>query len=193
MAGPRLCLGVIVGAHGLRGQVKVKSFTEDPADLAAYGPLSDVTGSRTFTLSLVGRAKGTLLASIVGVTERNAAEALRGTELFVAREALPDTEDEEVYYHADLIGLTAEDESGMRLGEVTALHNHGAGDLIEIAPEAAGGKGGPAILLPFTRAVVPEVDLANRRLVVAPPPETVVRPDGDPGEEQNEDRETPHD
>ena len=114
MAGPRLCLGVIVGAHGLRGQVKVKSFTEDPADLAAYGPLSDVTGSRTFTLSLVGRAKGTLLASIVGVTERNAAEALRGTELFVAREALPDTEDEEVYYHADLIGLTAEDESGMR-------------------------------------------------------------------------------
>ena len=167
MADSRLCLGVIVGVHGLKGQVKVKSFTEDPADLASYGPLGDATGARTFTLSLVGRTKGTLLASIAGVTERNAAEALRGTELFVARAALPEPDEDETYYHADLVGLAVEDAEGRPLGEVAALDNHGAGDVIEIAPNG----GGTPLVLPFTRAVVPEIDLEAGRVVVVVPPE----------------------
>ena len=167
MSGSRLCLGVIVAAHGLKGQVKVKSFTEDPADLAAYGPLSDAEGARTFELSVVGKAKGTLLVAIAGVTDRTQAEALRGTELFVARQALPDPGEEETYYHADLIGLAAEDEAGQPLGEVVALHNHGAGDLIEIASD---GQGAP-LLVPFTRAAVPVIDLKAGKMVVAPPEE----------------------
>ncbi len=176
MAGQRLCLGVIVGVHGLKGQVKVKSFTEDPAALASYGPLSDQSGSRSFALSVVGRAKGTLLAAIAGVTDRTQAEALRGTELYVERSALPETEAREVFYHADLIGLVAEDGTGKRLGQVIGLHNHGAGDLIEIAPESAEQGAGQSLLLPFTRAVVPLIDLDKGKLVVALPEETEAKP-----------------
>jgi len=162
----RVCLGVVVGAHGVRGLVRIKSFTEAPGDIAAYGPLSDEAGARSFAVRVTGEAKGAILAAIAGVADRDAAEALKGTRLYVDRAALPVPVDAEEFYHADLIGLMAEDRAGRALGRVVAVHNFGAGDLLEIAPE-----GGQSLLLPFTKAAVPEVDLAGGRLVVEPPAE----------------------
>jgi 16S rRNA processing protein RimM len=181
MAEERVCLGVMVGAHGVRGLVKVKSFTENPSDVAAYGPVSDEAGQRSWRLEVTGPAPGkspdVLLVRIAGVTDRDAAQALHGTRLYVARDALPALAEEETYYHADLIGLQVEDGEGRALGTVTAVENHGAGDLLEIA-----GPGGESLLLPFTRAVVPEVDLAGGRLVALPPEEIVVQPGEEPEE-----------
>ena len=161
----RVCLGAIAGAHGVRGLVRIKSFTEEPDRLTAYGPLTDETG-RSFRVTLTGQSKGQLLARIEGVGDRDAAEALKGTRLYVARAALPGLAAEE-YYHADLIGLSAEDRDGRPLGRVVAVDNFGAGDVIEIE-----GPEGVSLILPFTKEVVPEVDLAGGRLVVAPPEET---------------------
>jgi len=163
--GRPICLGVIVAAHGVRGMVKIKSFTADPEDLVAYGPLHDAAGTRTFGIVLAGRAKDLLLGRVAGVEDRDAAEVLKGTRLYVERAALPEPE-EETYYHADLVGLRVEDETGAPLGRVAALQNFGAGDLIEV--ERADGT---SDLLPFTRAVVPVVDIAGGRLVVRPPAE----------------------
>lgn len=163
----RVCLGVIVGAHGVRGQVRIKSFTEDPADVAAYGPVSDAEGRRSFDLRVVGEAKGVVLAALSGVGDRNGAEALKGLQLFVPRTALPALEEEEVFYHADLIGLRAEDEAGAPLGRVKAVHDFGAGDLLELTLEDGGER-----LVPFTKAVVPVVDLSGGRVVVTLPAET---------------------
>lgn len=171
--GPRVCLGAIAGAHGVRGQVRIKAFTEMPEDLTAYGPLGDEAGRRRFRISLVGQSKGNLLAKIAGVTDRNAAEALRGTRLYVARDALPAPEDDETFYHADLIGLLAETPEGEVLGRVRQIHNFGAGDVLEVVPEDAG----EVRFLPFTKAVVPELDLAGGRLTVVPPPEAAVKPE----------------
>ncbi len=180
MAEARLCVGVITGAHGVRGLVRIKSFTEQPESLAAYGRLSDEAGTRSFEVSVTGRAKGALLARIEGVTERDQAEALRGTRLHIARDALPPLEDEEEYYVADLIGLEAVDRAGRALGRVRTVHNFGAGDVIEVEPEAGGG---PSRLWPFTRETVPEVDLAAGRLVIEPPEELEAGP---PEGEKNE-------
>ncbi len=116
----RLCVGVIAGAHGVRGLVKIKSFTDDPANLTAYGPLTDESGARRYQVAVTGRAKGVLLARIEGVGDRDAARALSGARLYVARAALPEPEDEE-YYHADLIGLAVEDRAGAPLGRVAAV------------------------------------------------------------------------
>ena len=156
-----VCLGRIVGAHGVRGIVRVQSYTADPDDLTAYGALSDPTGARRFALSVTGRVKGLLLARIEGVDDRNAADALRGTELHIARAALPPTEGEE-YYHVDLLGLRAENADGDVLGRVSAIHDHGAGPIVEIQPPD-----GPSTLVPFTREHVPAVDIAAGRMVVA--------------------------
>jgi len=156
-----VCLGRIVGAHGVRGIVRVQSYTESPDDLTAYGALSDATGARRFALSITGRVKGLLLARIEGVDDRNAAEALRGTELHIARAALPPTEGEE-YYHVDLVGLRAESADGDALGRVSAIHDHGAGPIVEIQPPD-----GPSTLVPFTREHVPTVDIEAGRMVVA--------------------------
>ncbi len=175
MAETRLCVGVITGAHGVRGLVRIKSFTEQPESLAAYGKLSDEAGTRSFEVSVTGRAKGALLARIEGVTDRDQAEALRGTRLHVARDALPPLEDEEEYYVADLVGLEAVDGAGRALGRVQAVHNFGAGDVIEVVPDAQEG-GGPSRLWPFTRETVPEVDLAAGRLVIEPPEELEAGP-----------------
>jgi len=181
----RVCLGVMVGAHGVRGLVKVKAFTEDPADVAAYGPVSDKSGRRQWRLQVAGPAPGkadsVVLVRIEGVTDRDAAQALHGTELYVARAALPALEEEETFYHADLIGLRVEDREGRPLGSVTAVENYGAGDLLEV--EAPDGK---AMLLAFTRAMVPLVDLAGGRLVAEPPAEIVIQPSGEAGEPQKE-------
>ncbi|MDE0390892.1 MAG: ribosome maturation factor RimM [Rhodospirillales bacterium] len=156
-----VCLGRIVGAHGVRGIVRVQSHTANPDDLTAYGALSDASGARRFALSVTGRVKGLLLARIEGVDDRDAAEALRGTDLHIARAALPPTEGEE-YYHVDLLGLRAESEDGTALGRVSAVHDHGAGPIVEIQPPD-----GPSTLVPFTREHVPAVDIAAGRMVVA--------------------------
>ena len=175
----RVCVGVIGGVHGVRGIVKVKPFTADPADVVAYGPLTDRSGKRVIGLTLLSKHKGQWLARVEGVEDRNAAEALRGTELFAERDRLPTPEEDE-FYHADLIGLTAVGTDGAEVGTVRAVHDFGAGDFLEIVcPE------GPPLMLPFTRQAVPEIDIAGGRLVVDPPPELLVRPDEeDEGEEE---------
>lgn len=175
MAEARICLGKIVGVHGVRGLVRIKSFTERPEDLVAYGPLGDKAGDRVFDVTLKGRAKGVLLAAVAGVGDRDRAKALQGTELYVERSALPAlAEAEDEFYRADLIGLAAEDPQGRPLGRVRAVHNFGAGDVIELAGVPRGvpvGVPGGSLMVPFTRAAVPTVDLAGGRLVVDPPRE----------------------
>jgi 16S rRNA processing protein RimM len=161
--GERLCVGVIAGAHGVRGLVRIKSFTEDAADLTAYGPLTDEGGTRRFEVAVTGQAKGMLLARIEGIGDRDGAQALRGVHIYVARAALPELEEEE-YYVTDLIGLGAEDPNGTPLGKIAAVQNFGAGDILEI--ECPGEE---PLLVPFTKAAVPRVDLAGGRVVVAPP------------------------
>ncbi|HLI10437.1 MAG TPA: ribosome maturation factor RimM [Alphaproteobacteria bacterium] len=163
----KVCLGVIKGAHGVRGQVRVQSFTADPDAIFGYGPLSDEAGRRELTLERVGETRGQLVAHVQGVDSRDAAEALKGFRLHVSRAALPPPADEE-YYHGDLIGLAAERADGVLFGKVRAVHDFGAGSVLEIArPEGA------PIMLPFTRAVVPVVDIAGGRVVVEPPPSLV--------------------
>ena len=171
MAEERVCLGVMVGAHGERGLVKVKSYTEVPEDVAALGPVSDKSGRRHWTLQVTGQAKGVVLVRIEGVKDRDAAQALHGTELYVDRSALPVLEEEETFYHADLVGLKVEDRQGRDLGRVRAVENYGAGDLLEID-----GPDGKSLMLAFTKAVVPLVDIEGGRLVVELPAEEVVPP-----------------
>ena len=161
----KICVARIGAAHGVRGAVKLWTFTEDPFAVKAYGPLSTKDGARPFELTSAREAKDHLVATFKGVTTREEAERLNGIELYVAREKLPATEDGE-YYHADLIGLAAETTAGVTLGRVLAVHNFGAGDIIEIAPPS-----GPTMLLPFTNAVVPTVDLAGGRVVIELPEE----------------------
>ncbi len=159
----RVCLGAVAGAYGVRGEVRLKSFCALAEDIAAYGPLEDEAGTRRFQVTLTGVAKGALTARLSGVAGREAADALRGTRLYAPRDRLPPPQDDE-YYHADLIGLSVHDTGGAELGSVRAVHNHGATDLLEVQ--------GPGlretVLLPFTRAVVPTVDLARGRLVADP-------------------------
>ena len=165
MDASRLCLGVITGAHGLQGAVRVKTFTALPDAIAGYGPLEDAAGSRRFALRLVRIEKGMALVQIDGIEDRDAAEALKGVELFLDRAALPPEEDEEEFYHADLVGLAAVDVNGARLGTVRALHDFGAGDLIEVLPD----EGGQPRVFPFTREAVPAIDLAARTVTIDPP------------------------
>ena len=157
----RICIGAIAGAFGVSGEVRLKSFCSEPTDIAAYGPLTTEDGSRSFHLTLTRPVAGGLGARIAGVSTREDAEALRGISLYVLRDRLPSLPDDE-FYHADLIGLAAYDTGGALLGKVSAVHNHGAGDIIEISPASHKS----ALLLPFTRAIVPNVDLAAGRLVV---------------------------
>jgi len=163
----RVCLGVVVGAHGVRGSVRIKPFTEAPTAVGAYGPVTDESGTHSYTLTVHGTHKGTVLAGVAGVRERDAALALKGTRLYVARGVLPEPAADDTFYHADLIGLPVDDVAGEPLGTVTAVHDHGAGDILEIA-----APDGTARLLPFTRDSVPTVDIANGRIVADPPVET---------------------
>lgn len=157
----RVCLGVITKAHGTRGEVRIRSHTEDARAVAAYGPVTDETGSRTMTVKIVGESNGIVTARIEGVKDRTEAEALKGAKLYVPRSALPEPGEEE-FYHCDLIGLRAELVSGGELGTVSAVHNYGAGDVIEIARP---GRKAP-VLLPFTRAAVPVIDIGAGRIKV---------------------------
>jgi 16S rRNA processing protein RimM len=165
MSNSRICIARIGAAHGVHGAVKLWTFTEDPFAVKAYGPLSNRDGTRKFEVTTAREAKGHLVATLHGIDTRDEAERLNGLELYVAREKLPET-DEGEYYHADLIGLAAVTEAGEPIGRVVAIHNFGAGVIIEIAPPQGATK-----LLPFTNAVVPTVDLAGGRVVIALPGE----------------------
>ena len=167
MSTQKICVAKIGAAHGVHGAVRLWTFTEDPFAIKRYGPLSTRDGTRRFEIASAREAKGHLVATLKGVTTRDEAERLNGLELYVAREKLPAT-DEGEYYHADLIGLAAVTEAGEPVGRVIAIHNFGAGDIIEIAPPQ-----GVTMLLPFTNAVVPTVDVAGGRVVIAPPGEIV--------------------
>ena len=161
----RLMLAQIGAAHGVKGEVRVKPFTADPQSLGTYGPLDSDSG-RMFEIERLRPAGNMLIAKFRGIDDRNAAETLNGVSLFIDRDRLP-TPDADEFYHADLIGLTAVTEAGKPLGSVTAVHNFGAGDILEISSSR-----GPALLVPFTKAVVPSDDVAGGRLIVIPPSET---------------------
>ncbi len=161
----RICVARIGAAHGVRGEVKLWPFTEDPMAVIDYGLLSTKDGARQFEVVRARIAKDHLVAVLKGIATREDAERINGIELYIARSSLPPTEAGE-YYYADLIGLRAVDEAGATIGRVLAVHNFGAGDIIEIAPER-----GPTLLLPFTDAVVPTVDLTEGQMVIVMPQE----------------------
>ena len=164
----RICVARIGAAHGVRGEVKLWSFTEDPAAVAHYGPLETQDGTRCFEIEALRAAKDHFVARLAGVSDRDAAEKLRNIELYIPRARLPKIEETDTFYHADLVGLDAVTPAGARVGIVHALHNFGAGDIIEIAP--AGG--GDPLMLPFNETTVPKIDVAARQIVVMPPAET---------------------
>ena len=170
----RILIGVIGAPHGVKGEVRIKSFAEDPVALARYGALSDEAG-RTFTVLGARAIKDDMVvARLEGVLDRDAAQRLTSLKLYLDRARLPAPAEEE-FYHADLVGLEAVGEDGRALGRVAGVENYGGGDLLAIRPA-----GGEAVLVPFTRAFVPVIDLAGRRLVVAAAaiePDPVQRPD----------------
>ena len=159
-----MLVGQIGRPQGLKGEVRIRSFTAEPGAIANYGPLEDQTGARLFEIEQLRVTPKALTAWIKGVTSRDEAEALTGTKLYVLRSRLPEREEDE-WYHAELIGLAAVDGDGTPLGTVIAVHNFGAGDLLEIRPAS----GGATVLMPFTRETVPEVDVEGGWLRIAPP------------------------
>jgi 16S rRNA processing protein RimM len=167
----RVLLGEIAGAHGIRGAVRITTHTAEPERIAAYGPLEDETGGRTFALTVEHVTAKGVIARIQGIADRSAAEKLKGVKLYIGRARLPATQAEE-FYHADLVGLEAVDAAGSAIGEVTAVVNFGAGDLLEI--RRPGSR--KTELVPFTGAFVPEVDLANERIVVLMPADVEEEP-----------------
>jgi 16S rRNA processing protein RimM len=159
----RVCVARIGAAHGIRGEVRLWTFTEDPMAVRRYGPLEAEDGSRVFEITALRPAKDHLVARLRGIDDRNSAERLTNIKLFVPRERLPAPQEDEFYY-ADLIGLAAVGADGTDFGSIVAVHDFGAGTLLEIQPKA-----GAAMLLPFTQAAVPTIDLAGGRVVIAPP------------------------
>jgi 16S rRNA processing protein RimM len=165
--GKRVLLGRVLGAHGLKGEVVIRAFTGAPEAIAGYGPLTDGAGDRTIEIAQVRVTARGVVARIAGISDRTAAEGLKGLELFVDRDRLAPAEEGE-FYHADLIGLAAVDPTGRRIGEIVAVQNFGAGDLIEV--RLAGSR--RTEFVPFQDAFVPTVDLAARRLTVILPAST---------------------
>jgi 16S rRNA processing protein RimM len=159
MSRDRVLLGVVAAPHGVRGLVRIKSFTEDPMAIAAYGPLSDETGRKAYRVEALSVARDAVLARIEGVADRTAAEALRGLRLYAERSALPEAGERE-WYEADLVGLAAVGRDGRDWGKVIAFHDFGAGSVMELS----GG-----VMLPFTDEVVPEIDVPGGKVVVDPP------------------------
>jgi 16S rRNA processing protein RimM len=164
MSSDRVLMGVVAAPHGVRGLVRIKSFTEDPMAMAGYGPLSDESGKRQYKVEALSPSRGAVLARIDGVADRNAAEALRGLKLYVDRSALPAAGEQE-WYEADLLGLAAVGRDGRDWGKVLAFHDYGAGQSIEVS----GGAGGKPVLLPFTTEAVPEIDVEGGKVIVDPP------------------------
>lgn len=166
MTAERICIGVIGGAFGVNGEVRLKSFCAEPTAIADYGPVFTKDGARSFTVKLTRPVSGGLGARLSGIKTKEEADALRGVELYVDRAKLPKLPDDE-FYHSDLIGLAVLDTGGVGLGRVIAVHNHGAGDILEInGPELAKAGRKSSLMLPFTLAAVPTVDLGAGRVIV---------------------------
>ena len=170
----RILVGSLAGAFGVKGDVRLKSYCATAEDIAAYAPLSTTDGREIDQIVITGMAKGALVARISGIRTKEEADALRGTDLYAPRDRLPQLPDDE-FYHADLIGLQVFDTGGTVLGRVKSVQNHGAGDLLELVLPGASS----TVLLPFTRAAVPTVDLGAGRIVADPPPGLFPGDDGD--------------
>ncbi len=164
----RICVARIGAAHGVRGEVKLWSFTEEPAAIANYGPLETLDGKQRFAIEALRPAKDHFVARIAGVSDREAAEKLRNLDLYIPRTRLPAIEEVDTFYHADLVGLNVVTPDGTQVGTVHALHNFGAGDIIDIVT----GDGGDHLMLPFNEQIVPKIDLAAKQIVIVPPVET---------------------
>jgi len=170
----RVLLGRIGAAHGIRGEVRIQSFCADPLDIAGYGPLATDRDGLTLEIAKARMAGDMVVASFQGVSDRNAAEALTGVSLFIARERLPPADDEDDFYYADLIGLAVRDPDGREIGRVRSIEDFGAGDIVEIALST-----GASALYAFTRANFPKIAVADGYLVLSPPEETEMRGDSD--------------
>ncbi|MEO0922706.1 MAG: ribosome maturation factor RimM [Pseudomonadota bacterium] len=161
----RVCIAALAGAFGVRGEMRLKSFTSNPEDVAAYGAVSSEDGSKHFTITLTSQTtKGSLVVRLSDIATKEQADALRGTRLYVERDRLPDLPDDE-FYHADLIGLEVFDTGGAALGHIKSVLNHGASDILEVQLNS----GSATVLLPFTQEVVPTVDLKANRIIADPP------------------------
>lgn len=156
-----ILLGVVGGAHGIKGEVRIKSFTENPTDIKAYGPLVDAKG-KTYTIRSARIQKNVVVVTINEISDRNGAELLNGTELFVDRSALPE-DDADAFYQSDMVGMTVETTEGQPVGTVIAFHDFGAGEVVEIKPER-----GSSVMIPFSEAAVPEIDVERRVMIVEP-------------------------
>jgi 16S rRNA processing protein RimM len=163
----RICVAQFGAPHGIRGELRLRSFTEDPAAITAYGPLESEDGTRRFTIEALRPAKDHFVARLAGVGDRDAAEKLTNIKLYVSRDKLPPINEDDTFYHADLVGLAAVTADGATFGTVTAVLNFGAGDILEIKPV-----NGDHLLLPFTDTTVPEIDMKTRVMVIVPPAET---------------------
>lgn len=170
----RILMGTIGAAHGIKGEVRIASHTQDPEAIAGYGPLETDRPGLTITIEKARLQKTVLVARLKGINDRTAAEQLNGVSLFVDRSQLPEIDDEDDFYHADLIGLDARLESGVSIGAVSGLFDHGAGDILEVRDP----RSGDTFLYPFTKVVVPIIRIAEGYLVIAPPL------DAEPGEEE---------
>lgn len=164
MSDERICVGAISGSYGVRGELRVKSFCAVPEDIESYSPLTSADGQRKFHLAVLRPIKNGFVARIAEVSTKEEADALKGTQLFALRDQLPSLPDDE-YYHADLVGLAVLDSGGTPLGVVKSVQDHGAGDLLEVQRPGSS----ETVLLPFTMAAVPTVDLAARRIIADPP------------------------
>ena len=172
----RVLVGRVAGAFGVRGEVRITAYTEDPLSLLRYRVLTREDGAPALTLQTARAVKGAVIGRAAEVSSKEAADALRGLRLYVPREVLPPPEEDE-FYLTDLIGSDAATPDGAPLGQVKAVHNFGAGDVLELDP----GRGRPTRLIPFTHEAVPEVRLAERRVIVVPPQEVGERePEVDP-------------
>ena len=158
-----ICVGVITGARGLKGEVRIKSFTDDPKDISNYGDVFEENGRTSYRVRITGQAKGQLLARLNAIEDRDAADSLKGTRLYIPKSALPET-DEDEFYFSDLVGLRADLVNGGCLGKIKEVHDFGAGAILEVVGEEAG-----TVMVPFTRASVPEVDKAGGKVVIDPP------------------------
>lgn len=161
-----ICVGMITSVHGVRGVMRVKSFTEDPMDIFNFTPLTDHKGQKKFPIEFSSQSKGLFLVTMTGVSNREDAEMLKGTKLYTSREQLPEIEEEDSFYYSDLIGLKIRHHSNNDdIGEVIAIHNFGAGDIIEMRPFT----GGKTVMVPFTQQVIPEISLQEGLIKIDPP------------------------
>ena len=164
MANDRICVGVVTGSFGVRGEARIKSFCADPTAIADYGPLWNEDGTTQYKITITRPVKGGFAVRLTGITDKDQADANRGLKLFADRSALLSLPDDEFYY-TDLIGLDVYDTGGEIIGKINAVHDHGAGDLLEVT--GSGLK--DSVLIPFTKEVVPTIDMATRRVIVDPP------------------------